>query len=69
MTTIEEWISQRSPDLLRDPNDRDGHGGGVNGSRDKRPLSSSGSSSSGLSSVGSDVQGVDDSGDIKMDLS
>ncbi|KAM3506790.1 hypothetical protein MY11210_007411 [Beauveria gryllotalpidicola] len=59
VTTIEEWIAQRSPDLLRSRGDDDG----------KRPASSAGSSSSsGLSSVDSEMRDVRPDGDT-MDLS
>ncbi|KAJ6790328.1 hypothetical protein PWT90_10965 [Aphanocladium album] len=63
-TTIEEWIAQRSPDLMRS---RDGDDG-ANGADGKRPMSSSGSSSSGLSSVDSEMRDVTRDGDT-MDLS
>ncbi|XWW92206.1 hypothetical protein V2A60_000129 [Cordyceps javanica] len=67
VTTIEEWITLRSPDLMRcRAGDGTGAGDGVNGGQ--RPASSSGSSSSGLSSVGSDMRDVSGHGDT-MDLS
>lgn len=66
VTTIEEWIAQRSPDLMSSGAAGRGHGGGVNG--EGRPTSSSGSSSSGLSSVDSEMRDVAGDGDT-MDLS
>ncbi|KAJ4163337.1 hypothetical protein LMH87_005072 [Akanthomyces muscarius] len=68
VTTIEEWIAQRSPDLMNGGAGvgGKGHGQGVNG--EGRPTSSSGSSSSGLSSVDSEMRDVAGDGDT-MDLS
>lgn len=71
VTTIEEWIAQRSPDLMRSGGSGDGGGGrgaGHDGANGKRPMSSSGSSSSGLSSVDSEMRDVTKNGDT-MDLS
>ncbi|EGX92033.1 Bromodomain associated domain protein [Cordyceps militaris CM01] len=62
VTTIEEWIAQRSPELMRCRADDEG----VNGQQ--RPGSASGSSSSGLSSVDSDMRDMTGHGD-SMDLS
>lgn len=66
ITTIEEWMAQRSPDLMRRPAKSNKRSRMANGNGDGRPLSSSGSSSSGLSSVDSEVHEID--GDT-MDLS
>ena len=68
VTTIEEWIAQRSPDLMNSGGGAGGksHGQDVNG--EGRPTSSSGRSSSGLSSVDSEMRDVAGDGDT-MDLS
>ncbi|OAA73200.1 Bromodomain associated domain protein [Cordyceps fumosorosea ARSEF 2679] len=66
VTTIDEWIALRSPDLMRCRAEHD-YGNGVNGGG-QRPGSSGGSSSSGLSSVGSEMRDVSGHGDA-MDLS
>lgn len=61
-------MAQRSPELLRVNNYYDGYGNGANGDRGKRAMSMSGSSSSGLSSVDSEMRDAVVDGDT-MDLS